>query len=220
MHNYYQIWPFILLYIIIPWRQLNHSSLLLCQVQNGSSRPRNESTRGAEGSMLEDIQWQIRLWRWHLCLHYSPHVRQQAELAKLRNYNHQGNISLPWPPNFTYAVSLSFPQVLQCGLPPLLREFICFWPEMGFLSELFSPLSSSIRMSSFRLVFFVENNLFKKPRHETSLRSGSSTNSELLGFFLSRGSHRDSCCGAMPKVENIDTYTWDGDVHLRIALTN
>lgn len=39
-------------------------------------------------------------------------------------------------------------------------------------------------------------------------------------FFLSQGSHHEPCCGAVPKVESIASHEWDGNVHLRIAVTN
>lgn len=64
----------------------NHVGLFT-QVHDGGSRSGDESTGSAEGRRLEDSQWQIRLWRWHLSLHHPPHARQQAELA---------NTTVPW----------------------------------------------------------------------------------------------------------------------------
>lgn len=152
----------LVVYITVLWLRLNHLSLLLYQVHNGSSRPGNESTGGAEGPRLEDIKRQIRLWRWHLRLHHPPHVRQQAELAdstKLQPpWKHNPALTPP-PFNSTSAVSLT---------PPLLLFLKCFrvdsdyprafWSEKGCLSRLFSPWSSSIRMISFCLapLFFIE----------------------------------------------------------------
>lgn len=105
--------------IFIVW-----SPLLYGQVHNGSSRPHHESTRGAEGPRLEDIQRQIRLWRRHLCLHHSPHVWQQAEL----NENHVRTEALPWFLVLTPAVpprpSCSF---LKC----FIVDFVLHWGIQG-----------------------------------------------------------------------------------------
>lgn len=66
------------------WHQSDRMFLSFHQVHYGSSGPHHESSRGAEGSRLEDFQRQIRIRRRHLRLHNPPHVRKQAKLAKQR----------------------------------------------------------------------------------------------------------------------------------------
>lgn len=104
--------------IFIVW-----SPLLYGQVHNGSSRPHHESTRGAEGPRLEDIQRQIRLWRRHLCLHHSPHVWQQAEL----NENHENRSSALIPRPHSCGSPSSLVLFLKC----FIVDFVLHWGIQG-----------------------------------------------------------------------------------------
>ena len=130
--------------------------------------------------------------------------------------------TLPWSFNFTSAVSPSSP----CALFKSALVWTSSTAEGSkvYLVRDFCPGRSLLdhRQSGWSLSFsfFCQVLFFFFYRNETERWKGLLRSWEMdlfcLFFFKSRGSHRESRCG----VESEDSHRWDGEVHLRTAVTN
>lgn len=127
------------------------------------------------------------------------------------------------PPKHGPALTSHLP-LLQFPLSPVLFikcfsvDFLLCWGIRDVFGVTWGFCPGLVPFSSGPFFFYRKESVQQTKSWKELLKS--LTTDFYIFFFQSRGSHRESCCGAMPKVESTDSRRWDGDVHLRIAVTN